>query len=927
MHSRAISRWIRQIAWKGCLAFAILAYACLAMEGEARAQFGHRETWATNQGGDVGGTWLAGDFDGSGTADLAYVFWCSDGNGGQVCIDVHLSCTWWVAGPSGCQQTIGSNNGAFVNQRWVSFSGAWPSTFQAVAGDFNRDGLSDIAFVYKNGSNIGIQVYYSNGSTFLGPYNQTGGTQSFNTPYAVLAGWFDGISPDIAFVWEDSGRTDISVFLGPTAYCAIGSCTQFTWSPGWATRNDPWGSSATWLAPGDLDFLNNDRADDLAQAYSANGQRSIDVELGARTASTWASGQGPYTTPSAWTSARAMGPGPAVLYAFEDTGGTISIDAHVSNSSQFQRWPYITQQGQWNAQMQQFVGANFVGNAYHGAQCDVASIYDTGGNISLDVYVNDLYPERSGCGLIPAGTAVSLGGVVSSCDGRFKLTMQNDGNLVLYNGPVAPGTGGVQWMSNTPGTLAATATMQTDDNFCAYAYDYASVPWCSGTGGHDYDPGAKVQIGNNGVMSIVNGSGSTLSQSLTTQIIDVAIAGNQKPEPSIGVSESLVAVATQNIVNFYNKSDLSSAGSWSPPSSVSGCTLQGGDTKLVFDATSASLDPYGRGLWVVSSLCTTTGSPNPVNAVAFFVSQDSSANPAWTQTAVWSTPNVSLDDPCITVSKDKVTVGFGSPRGAMWVIDKSQLVQGNVTKTCYYTLPGVGAQIREVRYGFGGNYTNPGAAVPSTAYMIAPGLDAQHVVWLSIDGTCQSGLTVNQHTLPITQLNSLPAITQQGGTTLGGAGNSAIWQSNRLWWSSNDGCGAFTCPRMIQIATDSGTVVTDADFSMPNTFLWAAVPAVDATGNMWALMSWVTPSTAPGEAVAGVLTNGQWRAPAPLVNGLSPFTGYCSNGNNPCTSYAWGDFFESAQDPSDGTIWLAGEYGGAGGNAASKVIHVQNWWQ
>ena len=77
---------------------------------------------------------------------------------------------------------------------------------------------------------------------------------------------------------------------------------------------------------------------------------------------------------------------------------------------------------------------------------------------------------------------------ILSCDGRFKLILQPDGNLVLYEGNTA------LWASNTGGKGGTVATLQGDGNFVIY--DAKGKPvWASNTPNH---PGADLLVQNDG---------------------------------------------------------------------------------------------------------------------------------------------------------------------------------------------------------------------------------------------------------------------------------------------------------------------------------------------------------------------------------------------------------------------------------------------
>ena len=71
-------------------------------------------------------------------------------------------------------------------------------------------------------------------------------------------------------------------------------------------------------------------------------------------------------------------------------------------------------------------------------------------------------PMHFDCGLNPGGS-LGAGQGLSSCDGRFQLLMQNDGNLVLYQSG-----GRALWSSQTNGKGGQTAIMQDDGNLVVY---------------------------------------------------------------------------------------------------------------------------------------------------------------------------------------------------------------------------------------------------------------------------------------------------------------------------------------------------------------------------------------------------------------------------------------------------------------------------
>jgi hypothetical protein len=106
----------------------------------------------------------------------------------------------------------------------------------------------------------------------------------------------------------------------------------------------------------------------------------------------------------------------------------------------------------------------------------------------------------STCATLTANQSLAAGQSLASCDGRFTLFLQGDGNLVLYQGSTA------LWASNTVNSGATKAAMQGDGNFVLYTSAGAAV-WASGTANN---AGAKLTLQNDGNVVITGSGGGTL---------------------------------------------------------------------------------------------------------------------------------------------------------------------------------------------------------------------------------------------------------------------------------------------------------------------------------------------------------------------------------------------------------------------------------
>ena len=112
--------------------------------------------------------------------------------------------------------------------------------------------------------------------------------------------------------------------------------------------------------------------------------------------------------------------------------------------------------------------------------------------------------------VLPTGTPTLFpGDSITSPNGQYALTLQPDGNLVLDQ-LLGNGSTLLLWASNTAGSSAVEALMQTDGNLVIYGTDKPNgsyqVLWASNTSGH---AGATLAVQNDGTLAITRAGGGT----------------------------------------------------------------------------------------------------------------------------------------------------------------------------------------------------------------------------------------------------------------------------------------------------------------------------------------------------------------------------------------------------------------------------------
>jgi hypothetical protein len=132
----------------------------------------------------------------------------------------------------------------------------------------------------------------------------------------------------------------------------------------------------------------------------------------------------------------------------------------------------------------------------------------------LDAFGNENAPkptpipkQAADCGVIHEGEGLKSGESLLSCDGRYELAMQDDGNLVWY------GPKGALWASGTDGKGGHVAVVQSDGNFVLYNSDSGAL-WASDTSGHGGD---HLSLQDDGNLVVYGSAGAVLWASHTEQ--------------------------------------------------------------------------------------------------------------------------------------------------------------------------------------------------------------------------------------------------------------------------------------------------------------------------------------------------------------------------------------------------------------------------
>lgn len=324
----------------------------------AITQYYQMSRWISRSGGfwDTQ-QWVVGDFNGDGKSDLARVF----NDSGLASIDVFIS--------TGTQ---------FVMRRWATRQGGFWDQQKWVAGDFNGDGLTDIAKVFNGGSGLAcIDVHISSGGGFSMSRWETNAGGFWNAQ-KWIPGDFNGDGRcDLANVFNEGGQASVDVHQSSGAGFGMSR---------WASRQGDFWDQQQWGAG---DFNGDGKADLVKVFNDGTGLAAIDVHTAlGRTFDyqRWATGQRHFWDKQKWMFGRFNGDTACdVVVAFGENAEAC-VDNHLNTLPGFRgkRWAHH-QGGYWDAQ--KWLVGDFNGDG----MADLAKGFNEGGLTSIDVHVNNRF--------------------------------------------------------------------------------------------------------------------------------------------------------------------------------------------------------------------------------------------------------------------------------------------------------------------------------------------------------------------------------------------------------------------------------------------------------------------------------------------------------------------------------------------------------
>lgn len=313
-----------------------------------------RKKWSAPHGAWQQGIFTGGDFNGDGLSDVVSIF----NQTGKVGMDIYLS-----------------TKHEFDQQSGFTSQTLWHSDAQFNPGDFNGDGLTDVAIIFNDAGKIGLDIYLSTGTTFEKmpwDFRQDG---NWHHRGIFNPGDFNGDGlTDIGYVFNHKGQVEIDVYL----------------STGRAFEKQKWSSEQlAWQEDNLVSFsdFNGDAITDMAWFFNDSGKIGAQVFISNGKAFHESDWSGKDDTRPVWRGKSVIKPGDYngdgltdVGYIFKDDDQKTSVAIYLSTGKEFQTSEWATSQGSWSNQ--DFYPRDYSGNG----KTDIANIFNNSGKLAIHVH-------------------------------------------------------------------------------------------------------------------------------------------------------------------------------------------------------------------------------------------------------------------------------------------------------------------------------------------------------------------------------------------------------------------------------------------------------------------------------------------------------------------------------------------------------------
>ncbi|MBI3840607.1 MAG: hypothetical protein HY297_01405 [Thaumarchaeota archaeon] len=372
------------------------------------------------------------------------------------------------------------------------------------------------------------------------------------------------------------------------------------------------------------------------------------------------------------------------------------------------------------------------------------------------------------------------------------------------------------------------------------------------------------------------------------------------PDPNVAAGPSHVFEVVNLAGVIYFKSGLVAKSTFALSSFFGVPTSSMSDPQVLYDSMS--------GRWFASVL------DIPGDKVLFAVSDDSDPTHSWSIYALATAGPYIPDQPYIGVSDDKLVISANDYAccwafigNQYWVFSKSELVSG--AATVHFAASAIDSAMFS---------TQPARHLSNSSgvlYMVTIGTGASGTAkMLAVTGVPPGVVTVTTFTLSTAPAGVPPDAGQPGGgfplATNDNRVQSAVWNSNSLWFSLADACIPVgdsvtrSCLRLVQLltaGTSAPTKLQDFDYAQNGTYMFYPAVSLDSSNDLIVAFGESSSTLYPSLAVTSRLSTD--------ANNTLRNSTIIALGSARDNTLRYGDYFGAATDPSvPSTFWVAGEY-------------------